>query len=416
MDVEKLLYRRFIEPMENRQIPVPRVGIELEYPLVCLRAESNKSFVKYYFHRLIGQGFIPLYNGKQEMVGVEKKFVVRISLDTSYNNLKMAFYPTAAIHEIEPIWKEVTRNFLENFAERALLIDVGVHPLIHTLPANFLNDDHLFAKRKFIEQYSQKDFHGRGDFLAFISSAQTHLEFTPEELPYAMHVLSTLDFAELMLFANSPLKTAEGWFRCARYYFYTRCAFYQAGLTGSIDQEFHSIQEVMQDYAKRSLFFRWREQCQFFAPVRLADYFRQSEYAAEELDLNYFYSYRNTELKRQGTLERRIACAQPFAQTFAPAAFASGIAARLHEADELVRRFLYDHRIRLSNSERCEVAARGVAIADAKPLYSFLGALWQLAIDGLAARGHRDEVYLNCFDDKFRNLVRWHEDAKSGSV
>lgn len=409
MDVQELLYRRFIAPMESRQTLVNRIGIEIEYPLVCLGSEGNKVVVKDFFSSLIKQGFIPLYNGRQEMVGVKKKFVARISLDSSYNNLEIGFSPVVGIGEVDHIFRELIKLIRQIFAERALLIDSGVHPLIYSLPANFLDDDELVATRKFLEKYAPPNFYGRADFFAFISSIQTHLEFTPHELPYALTVLSKLDFAEILLFANSPLKTREGWFRCSRYYYYTRSALSVAGLTGSLDKQFHTVQDILSDYAQRCLYFRWRENCQFFSPVALKDYFRKIEYEAQAEDINCFYSYKNTELKLDGIVERRIHCTQPFHHTFAPAAFARGMAAKLGQADELVKRFLRDNQITDSNSQRCEMAARGMLIGSKDSLYALLGGLWQLALDSALMRGVGDEAYLTCFDEKFSALMNWYE-------
>lgn len=410
MNVEDLLYRRFIFPMEKHKRVSKKIGVEFEFPLVSFTPMTNKMVIEYLFGEMIQDGFLPVFNRKQEMIGVEKELVVRVSLDTSYNNLEFAFAPMNSIGEIEKIWRELIEKMRAILYGHALIIDAGIHPLFGSLDANFLNDDESVAEKNFLAAYSTHDFHGQADFFAFISSVQTHLEFSFAALPQAINVLSKLDFAEIMLFANSPLRTKEGWFRSARHYFYTRCVFKSIGLSGSIDNNFSSIEEVVHHYAQRSIFFRWREHCEFFAPVPLVEYFRNPKYQAKEIDLNCFYSYRNLELKRYGTLERRVACTQPFAQSFAPVAFSVGIAERINEAEVLVEKFLYDQKIFAKNQERCELAARGVLLGDSESLYQFLGALWQLAIDGLQERALGEEKYLDCFDENYAKIIGWNKD------
>ncbi|WIW70825.1 hypothetical protein [Anaerosinus gibii] len=409
MDVRELLYRRFIAPMESKKNLINRIGMEFAYPLVCLGNKSNKMIVKYLFEQLIKRGFMPLYCDKKELIGVEKKFTARIFLDASYNCLSIALAPIVAIHEADRTLQEVFKLFRTIVEEQALLIDQSIHPLHYSLPANFIADDEWMAKRKFIEKYSPQDFSGRADFFAFITAIKTHLNFMPQEIPYAFTVLSKLDFAELFLFANSPIRTKQGWFRSAKYYYYTRSGLALAGLSGSMDQSFRSIQDVLLDYAQRGLFLRRRENCQFFIPVRLGEYFKRSEYGAIEEDLDCFFSYKNTELEQIGTVKRQVSCVQPFSQTFVPVAFVRGIVAKLGQADELVKRFLRDNQITSSNNQLCEMAARGVLIGSRNSLYEFLGGLWQLAIDSARMRGVGDEAYLTCFDEKFSALMNWYE-------
>lgn len=411
MEAEELLYERFIVPLEGRSAAGKRVGVEFEFPLLNLTGKANKQLVEFLFAGLLQRGFSGIYK-QGELRALEREHEVTLSLDTSYNNLEAAFYPQQSILQIAAVWERVLAEIKEIIRGRGLIFALGINPLSNILPADFIADAECEAERDFLRTYSVANRECPADFFAFISSIQTNLEFNLSDLPQAMNVFSSLDFAEIMLFANSPLRTREGWFRSGRHYLYSRSAFYPMGLSGSIDERFSSVSDILRHYAERSLFLRWRQgKCGFVSPVPLKEYCRDSSYQAERTDLRCFYSYRNTELKSRGTLERRIACTQPFAELFAPVAFAVGIAEKLSEAEELAEEFFQNNKIAFSNNQLCETAARGLLLWDSKILYDFLGSLWELARSGLKKRALGEEKYLNCFEDKFLRMIRWGSNA-----
>lgn len=415
MEAEELLYEHFIVPLKEKNGTGRRVGVEFEFPLLNLNGRSNKQLVEYLFAEMLQKGFSGIYK-QGELIALEREHEVKLSLDTSYNNLEASFYPQQSVLHIAAVWEKVLTEIKEIIGGRGIIFDLGLNPLFNILQADFVADAEGAAEREFLRIYSAVDRGCPADFFAFISSVQTNLEFVLADLPQAMSIFSYLDFAEIMLFANSPLKTREGWFRSGRHYLYSRSIFYQMGLSGSIDEQFSSVSAILQHYAERSLFLRWRQgKCEFFSPVSLQEYYQDPSYQAEREDLRCFYSYRNTELKSRGTLERRISCTQSFADLFAPVAFDVGIAEKLSEAGVLIEEFFQANKITFSNSQLCEIAARGLLLWDSKSLYEFLGSLWELAVLGLKKRALGEEKYLNCFEDKFLKIIGWGRNADKKS-
>ena len=114
------------------------------------------------------------------------------------------------------------------------------------------------------------------------------------------------------------LDTPEGIYYSGRHYIYSRSAFQKANLVGSIDEIVETIDDIVELYAKKCLFLRYRDKWEFIKPISLKDYFGENVHQAKAEDLNSFYSYCNTELKVYGTLERRGACSQAFDNRLAP--------------------------------------------------------------------------------------------------
>lgn len=394
-----LLYRRFIAPAERFGKHAPeRVGAELEYPVVGARGEDARPEVmRRMLHDLTRRGFKPRRDADTgRIVGAQKDAVGAISFDTSYHNLEFSLAPKADIAALE-------RAFISLRAEVEALLSPsgcviaasGIHPRFGFAAANFVPDAEAEAERAAIRAYAKKGRRVRCDFFAFISSAQTHIEIAPADLPAAIHLFSALDFAEYYLFANSPLTVNDVFYACGRDYFYCDTMLRGAGLAGTLDRPFRSIDDLLDDYANRAIFLRKRKTWEIFAPTPLKEYFSGRAHQALEEDLSHFYSYRTVELKKQGTLERRTACTQASARTFAPAAFHLGVANNRDAAAEAVERFRRDQRVNVPNSALSAMAAKGVrAWANPNRLDAFLREIVGVARAGLKRRGRGEERYL----------------------
>ena len=246
-----------------------------------------------------------------------------------------------------------------------------------------------------MEYFAPPNFHGHKDLFAFISSSQTHLEISLDKMPLALNVFSKLDFIETLLFANSKLDTPEGIYYSGRHYIYSRSAFQKANLVGSIDEIVETIDDIVELYAKKCLFLRYRDKWEFIKPISLKDYFGENVHEAKAEDLNSFYSYCNTELKVYGTLERRGACSQAFDNALAPSAFNLGLGIMIEAVEELLNKFFHDNKIIFSNNELCELSAkRNLDWIQHKKLNDLISAVLMMAEAGLKQRGYGEEKYL----------------------
>ena len=399
MNINDLLYERLINPISKKVVNNQmKVGVELEYPIIRKNSKPiEKNVIEGLFKDFISKGFKPVYSNKNaDLIGAQKNDEIIVTLDTSYNNLELAFAPQQSLNAIDKIWHKNITNINEYLTgHNYRLIDKGINPDINKINSTLIDDDEIFAECNFLESYAPQDFHGHKDLFAFISSSQTHLEIGLDKIPLALTTFSKLDFLETLLFANSELSTNEGYYYCGRHYIYSRSALKKANLVGSIDIELKSIDDVLELYAERSLFLRYRNKWEFFKPTSLRDYFGNYKFQAKKSDLDSFYSYCNTELKVYGTLERRGACSQNFSDVFAPSAFNIGIGMMLEEVALVINKFLYDNKIIFSNNELCELSAKRnfewIALSKIEKL---LEDILILAECGLKNRGFNEEKYL----------------------
>ena len=121
MKINDLLYERSITPLRSFSNSKMQVGAELEYPIVHKQAKNiekniiEKNIIENLFERLLKAGFKPLYSSKSQLIGAEKKNEIVITIDTSYNNLELAFAPQPSLLNIEKsltYYLQIIRSYL----------------------------------------------------------------------------------------------------------------------------------------------------------------------------------------------------------------------------------------------------------------------------------------------------------------
>ena len=400
LNLDELLYERFIVPMEKRRRRhgPELVGMEAEYPLEAVHDASREAMRGLLPALCARHGFRPVsyWSGEPAVLSeVELPGAGVVSFDTSWHNLELAMAPVPDLFALKANYKLLLAAVqAEIAAGGAKLLFTGIHPEFRTLPPELLPDDELPVECTMLRSFSGEDYHGYDGLFSFIASAQTHLDVVPEELPALLNVFSALDFAECLLFADSAAVIGGKWRPCARLWLYEHCALRTYGLSGGYDQPFASLPDIFADYRRRAIFVVRREgRCVALpAPALLAAYFSRPEARAE--DLESFYSYRHTELKPYGTIERRVACAQVPGRTFQPTAFALGVRHNAAAAGEAVARWRSGNGMTASNNELCQLAANEGMGAFPAGTYAMLLELWEIAREGLQKRQRGEEVFL----------------------
>ena len=158
------------------------------------------------FKGLLKAGFKPLYSSKSQLIGAEKQNEIVITLDTSYNNLELAFAPQPSLLNIEKsltYYLQIIRSYLQ--ANGYSLIDKGLNPNFATINSTLIDDEEIKAECNFLECFAPPNFHGHTDLFAFISSSQTHLEISLDKIPLALNA-----FLNLILLKRCYLPT-QSW-------------------------------------------------------------------------------------------------------------------------------------------------------------------------------------------------------------
>ena len=151
MKITDLLYVRLISHIRNFSNSKMKVGVELEYPIVHKQAKNiEKNIIENLFKGLLKAGFKPLYSSKSQLIGAEKQNEIVITLDTSYNNLELAFAPQPSLLNIEKsltYYLQIIRNYLQ--ANGYSLIDKGLNPDFASINSTLIDDEEIKAECNF---------------------------------------------------------------------------------------------------------------------------------------------------------------------------------------------------------------------------------------------------------------------------
>lgn len=398
MDAKKIIYDRFFKPFENKKIG--NVGAELEFPLVNLnKCDVDTAFVKGVFEVFGKEGFKVDIAENGEPLFLINNFGDGVSFDNSYNNFELSMGYGSNLCEIsERFYRyfDIADTYFKS--NNHTLKCIGTNPNKKYISQNHVN----FSTYNMVDDFLKKNpgKHKMSDFPAYLSSVQTHLDVNLSQLPCAYTVFAKLDFARAILFSNSPDFNKKGYI-CYRDFLWENSGFGTCpNLTGKIDEEFDTVDELVDYFCKKSMFNRIRnEKYEIFNPVNIAEYFENPKYGAFESDIEQYLSFKNVEITARGTLEVRGDCTQPHESAFAPVAFNLGIMENLSEAMYCVNDFFDENNIKMTNTELRNLVISGKPlskIADEDFLSSFLYDLVEISQEGLEKRNNGEEKYLQC--------------------
>lgn len=392
----EIIYERFIKPFEGRKIG--NIGVELEFPLINTDGgDIDTQFVASIMDFIEKRGFSCVLHGTNgEKLFMENEKGDCLSFDNSYNNFEFSMMYGDNLLNIKSRFDGYYKMVQEYLSQKGhCLIARGTNPNAKNLSVNHAP----FSTYNMVQEYLHR-FPGRhpyNDFPAFMSSVQTHLDINGEILPAVYTLFCRLDFVRALLFGNSPDFEGRGW-RVFRDYLWENSGFGNCPeITGSIDRNFESTDDVIDFYLEKGIFNRIRNgKYEVFEPVKIKDYFSKSQYEADERDIECYLSFRNVELTSRGTLEVRSDCTQKEGKFFMPPAFNLGILNNMDTAKEKLDAFLKNCGIDKKPSELRELAAEGreEEFAPRYLLDELCGQMLDIARKGLIKRGKGEESLL----------------------
>ena len=390
----EIVYDRFIKPFEGKK--TLNVGVELEFPLINNNGgDIDIPFVASIMDFAEKNGFsCVLYGTGGEKLFMENESGDTLSFDNSYNNFEFSMMYGDNLLDIKKrfdSYYEMVQDYLA--VKNHSLADRGTNPNYGNISVNHTP----FSTYNMVHEYLHKfpGTHGYNDFPAFMSSVQTHLDISKEQIPWAYTLFCRLDFVRGLLFGNSPDFEGKGW-RIFRDSLWHESGFGNCPhITGSIDQSFTSIDDIIDFYMEKGMFNRIRDgKYEVFAPVPIKEYFLREDSAEE--DIECYLSFRNVELTCRGTLEVRSDCTQKKGRFFMPPAFNLGIISNAEEAKNALDAFIENCNITMPNSElrRLVNECREEEIAPGAALDNLLGSMLEIARQGLIRRGKGEEILL----------------------
>ena len=404
MNAKEVITQHFIAPFAkpNRN----NVGTELEFPLLSLSgAPVTEDIGCRLLAHLLENGFSALetdINGRGVFLANADGDC--LSFDNSYHNFEFAMEKNESLTAISARFYRLfakVQNFL--LSNGHMLCGLGINPRYDA--SNPLPVEYPIYRtiRQFLSNFSGGDFHSYTSFPAWLSSVQTHMDVPLSNLPRALTLMASLDFARGLLFSNAlPLEPRKefGNVICFRDYLWEKSGFGSlADNTGAVCGCFESAEDMIDMFLKKSIFLKKEgEAYNIIPPISVADYFNGG---APDEAISGYLSFKNVEITRRGTLEIRSDCAQPVGAAFAPPAFNIGILQEAEQAEALTESFFAKALpIALAKNPNRNAILRKKAIYG-EPLFAeealvkeFLCDLVALAEKGLKNRGFGEENLL----------------------
>lgn len=404
MNARQLIESEFLSSFfrKNRHY----IGTELEFPLLNLNGSSVESAV------IIGLTEYLLANGfsteETDIYGNGVFLINRdgdcLSFDNSYNNFEFAMAKNTNLTAISRrVYKlyELVQDFL--LQQNHTLTGLGTNPHHHQAETQPVEYPIYRVLRRFLSDFSGGYYHCFTDFPAWLSSVQTHLDVSAEQLPQALTLFSALDFVRGLLFSNSlPFPDVNSFEStvCFRDYLWEHSGFGSlADNTGPLCGSFQTKEDIIDMFLKKSIFLHFVDGT--YQPISAVSLEKFCRLINSPTELNGYLSFKNVEITRRGTLEIRSDCAQPLSSAFAPPAFNLGLLHGLKEAADRLDSFfellppeLAKHPKRNKELRTLAVNGRDFPVSK-KDLSDLLFDLVSIAKEKLVQRGLGEEQLLS---------------------
>ncbi len=415
---KKLLLEKFIYPYLSKNTNY--IGVEIEYPLISLDNQINtKSLIISLFDYLKSQHNFTTdaVDVDGNAISVKNDFGDKITLEGRYEIIEFALQKDLNINNIAKRffnYFEVVQAFLQE--HKCFLTGIGTNLTDNPSKVNLLDTGFCRAIHEYVDKFST--YRNPKYFLTNMQSIQTHVEVfrnnfsdlqnNGDALIKTLNLFNKLDFVRAILFSNSlPNLNAipsnmsyPNNILCARDFNWKNSQFPN---TGTTNEEFGSLDELVDYLSSLELFFKFRNgQYEAFNGPTISEYFSNPNQVDDVLDI--FRYLKNVVLNSYATVEIRSDCTQPLKDTFAPVAFNVGIANKVEEANEITTRFLQDNKILLSNSTLRDMAINDIKIVEDNIMRTFIQELYGLSKVALEERGFGEEQHLLCLQERIDTL------------
>ncbi len=404
MSAREIIKSVFIDPFSAKSNTY--IGVELEFPLLNLKGETpEESVTDGLLSYLLENGFFvdetDIYGKGVFLMNADGDC---LSFDNDYSNFEFAMEKGTDLISVSKRFYalyDLVQSYLKPLGYT--LTGLGTNPYHHKLTGRPVDYPIYRTIRQYLSgRAGEKGCHPYGDFPAWLSSVQTHLDMPLSSLPQALSLFSALDFAHGLLFANSlPFADSTGFENtlCFRDYLWEKSGF---GLlsdnTGPVCGTFSSTDDLIDLFLQKSIVLKKDGDTYHEMEITpLADYLETQQ---SEMALDGYLSFKNIELTRRGTLEVRSDCAQPVSAAFAAPAFHLGVSLGLEEAEHILDEFLKTLPEDLQNSpDRNAILRHLVCTGEELPvskerLSCLLTSLLRLAETKLLERGYGEELLL----------------------
>ena len=392
-DIDALVARYLTERLDANANDC--VGVEAEYPIISRDGRPvNMGVVRGLMDFVYKMQFEPQkYDADGNVYEQRDPWGNVLKFDTSYATVEYASAPGDSLINIRDRFLDVYPMMQVYFTPtRHMLVSHGINQTRGAQKAPLVPDETTMLIDSVIRSTGC-----RTNFYKQICSEQVHFNSNSRELPKLLCMLTYVNPASVLMFANSPYRVNGEWCLCARNELYRHSCFNKMGLTGALPLGADTLEEYVQAHKKMCLFYRRRNgRLERIPPTPVERYFSDPSFDAQEEDIWCLDPVKNAVVTLNGTVEYRMNCTQKLKAMFAPSAFMLGLRCELDKTLSLCREFYARHK--MTNIEWIiSYAARRGTLPNVSrdDTLGWLNELMTIAYKGLKKRQRGEQMLLD---------------------
>lgn len=358
----------FIENYIDKFKESDYVGVEIEMPIINLNTPyivDNYVVEELFLNFLNNNDFrVENYDNEENIISIKNiKTNDTISLEYSFNTIELSLGKELKIDKLQEKF-EMYYSFIKEHLKKYEyeIYCGGINPNYHCIDKSCLNQDRYKVIERLLSNNNNKLYN---QFCSYCCSIQTHINASKDSIVNLINMLSKVENNKIMMFSNSYIEETK--LKNSRKYLWENSNF--GPLNIGINSNYKNLDELINDYLKRNLFFVKRNkkyllfnkkqsvnEYLFKKRIKTTDENGQIHYIIPVYsDFDYFRSYKSVELTKYGTLEIRSDCTQSKENIFKLIAFNVGICKNHLEILE----YLNDNG-KITNEKLIELSIRGL--------------------------------------------------------
>ena len=359
----------FIENYIDKFKESDYVGVEIEMPIINLNTPyivDNYVVEELFLNFLNNNDFrVENYDNEENIISIKNiKTNDTISLEYSFNTIELSLGKELKIDKLQEKF-EMYYSFIKEHLKKYEyeIYCGGINPNYHCIDKSCLNQDRYKVIERLLSNNNNKKLYNQ--FCSYCCSIQTHINASKDNIVNLINMLSKVENNKIMMFSNSYMEETK--LKNSRRYLWENSNF--GPLNIGINSNYKNLDELINDYLKRNLFFVKRNkkyllfnkkqlvnEYLFKKRIKTTDEDGQIHYIVPVYsDFDYFRSYKIVELTKYGTLEIRSDCTQSKENIFKLIAFNVGICKNHLEILE----YLNDNG-KITNEKLIELSIRGL--------------------------------------------------------
>ena len=335
MEIKQYFIDNYIDKFSENDY----IGVEIEMSIINLNSPYTVSIevIKGLFLTFLNSPDFKIenYDNEKNIISIKNfKTNDTVSLEYSFNTIELSLGKELSIDRLKEkfdFYYDTIDQYLKKHEYK--IYCCGINPNYRYIDKACLNQDRYRVIERLLINSSNNDLYNR--FCSYCCSIQTHINTSKDNIVNLINMLTKIEDNKKEMFSNSYMKETN--LKNSRKYLWENSNF--GPLNVGPNSNYNNIEDLIDDYSKRNLFFVERNHKYFLfnvkqpinkyldkKKIKTTDEHGISHYITPTYsDLDNFRSYRSVELTKYGTLEIRSDCTQSKENMFKLIAFNVGV-------------------------------------------------------------------------------------------